>query len=241
MFCTMITSDAEVPRGPGEASRVKTTCKVDRGTLLDEDKNVMTVEIGANVEISASKETQDKPLQGQLNKTKADMPAAQTNSREKPRIREMTIDDLPEVFHIGEEVFTAEYSQSLYRTWDEYEITTLFNSDSELCLVAEAGDRILGFALGTTVSKHNSPWKYGYLVWLGVHKNLQKGNVGSRLFKEIRHRMKEQGVRMILIDTSADNEAAIRFFEKQGFGNVRQHVYMTLNLTRKHKKTKKKP
>ncbi len=72
-------------------------------------------------------------------------------SDEKLRIREMTIDDFPEVFHIGEEVFTAEYSQSLYRTWDEYEITTLFNSDNELCLVAEAGEQILGFALGTTV------------------------------------------------------------------------------------------
>jgi len=30
-------------------------------------------------------------------------------NEEKPRIREMTIDDLSEVFHIGEEVFTAEY------------------------------------------------------------------------------------------------------------------------------------
>ena len=49
-----------------------------------------------------------------------------------PRIREMIIDDLSEVFHIGEDLFTAEYSQSLYRTWDEYEITTLFNSDNEL-------------------------------------------------------------------------------------------------------------
>ena len=169
------------------------------------------------------------------------MSEAPVTGKEKPRIREMTIDDFSEVFHIGEEVFTAEYSQSLYRTWDEYEITTLFNSDSELCIVAEAEDRILGFALGTTVSKHNSPWKYGYLVWLGVHKDIQKGSVGSSLFKEIKRRMKEQGVRMILIDTSADNEAAIRFFEKQGFGNIQQHVYMTLNLTRKHKKTKKKP
>ena len=152
------------------------------------------------------------------------------------RIREMTIDDFPEVFHIGEEVFTAEYSQSLYRTWDEYEITTLFNTDSELCLVAEADEKILGFALGTTISKHNSPWKYGYLVWLGVRKDIQKGRVGSGLFKEIKRRMKEQGVRMILIDTSADNPAAIRFFEKQGFGNIQQHVYMTLNLSRKSKK-----
>ena len=81
------------------------------------------------------------------------------NGEEAPRIREMIIDDLSQVFHIGEDLFTAEYSQSLYRTWDEYEITTLFNSDNELCIVAEQGDSILGFALGTTVKKHNSTWK----------------------------------------------------------------------------------
>ncbi len=158
------------------------------------------------------------------------------------RIREMTIDDFPEVFHIGEEVFTVEYSQSLYRTWDEYEITTLFNSDSELCLVAEASEKIVGFVLGTTVNKHNSPWKYGYLVWLGVRKDIQQGGIGSGLFKEIKHRMKEQGVRMMIIDTSADNLPAVSFFQKQGFGDVQEHVYMSLNLTRKSgKKSVKKP
>ena len=157
-------------------------------------------------------------------------------SEEAIRIRKMTIDDFPEVFHIGEEVFTAEHSQSLYRTWDEYEITTLFNSDNELCLVAEAGIKILGFAMGTTVKKHNSPWKYGYLVWLGVCRDIQQVGVGNGLFKEIKRRMKEQGVRIIMIDTSADNRAAIRFFEKQGFTDIQEHMYMTLNLTRKKKK-----
>ena len=152
------------------------------------------------------------------------------------RIREMSINDFAEVFHIGEEVFTVDYSQSLYRTWDEYEITTHFNSDNELCLVAESGDRILGFALGTTVEKHNSPWKYGYLVWLGVRLGIQQGGVGSGLFKEIKRRMKEQGVRIIIIDTSADNHPAIRFFQKQGFADTQQHVYMSLNLARKGKK-----
>lgn len=157
-------------------------------------------------------------------------------SKDALRIREMTIDDFSEVFHIGEEIFTAESFQSLYRTWDEYEITTLFNSDTELCLVAEAGEKILGFALGTTVTKHNSPWKYGYLVWVGVRKDIQQGGVGSGLFKEIKHRMKEQGVRMMIIDTSADNRPAIRFFEKQGFDDIQEHVYMSLNLSRKHRK-----
>ena len=163
---------------------------------------------------------------------------SEQQSEEESRlvIREMTIDDLSEVFHIGEEVFTAEFSQSLYRTWDEYEITTLFNTDCELCLVAEREERIVGFALGTTVEKHHSAWKYGYLVWLGVRREGQQGKVGQGLFKEIKRRMREQGVRMILIDTDADNQAAIRFFEKMGFGNVQEHIYMTLNLSRKRRR-----
>jgi ribosomal protein S18 acetylase RimI-like enzyme len=164
------------------------------------------------------------------------MPETQSAGKENLHIRGMTIDDFPAVFHIGEEVFTAESFQSLYRTWDEYEITTYFNSDTELCLVAEAGGIILGFALGTTVTKHNSPWKYGYLVWVGVRRDIQQGGVGSGLFKEIKHRMKEQGVRMMIIDTSADNQPAIRFFQKQGFNDIQEHVYMSLNLSRKSRK-----
>jgi len=149
------------------------------------------------------------------------------------RVRDMTIDDFSTVFHMGEQLFTSDYSPSMYRTWDEYEITTLFNSDSELCLVAEADDELLGFALGTTVEKSNSAWKYGYLVWIGVRPGLQQKGVGDKLFNEIKQRMVEQGVRMIIIDTDADNEAGIRFFKKKGFDNIQQHVYMTLNLSRR--------
>ncbi len=94
-------------------------------------------------------------------------------------IRIMTIDDLATVFHIGELLFTSEYSSSMYRTWDEYEITTLFNSDSELCIVAELDGKVIGFALGTTVEKQKSAWKYGYLVWIGTLPGLQKCGAGK--------------------------------------------------------------
>ncbi|MDT8421264.1 MAG: GNAT family N-acetyltransferase [Desulfuromonadales bacterium] len=154
-------------------------------------------------------------------------------------IRVMTIDDLAAVFHLGEQLFTSEYSSSMYRTWDEYEITTLFNSDSDLCIVAELAGEVVGFALGTTVEKSHSAWKYGYLVWIGTRPGLQKCGAGKKLFDEIRERMIEQGVRMIIIDTDADNEAGISFFKKQGFGNIQQHVYMTLNLSKTRKKRKK--
>ena len=160
-------------------------------------------------------------------------------STEELVIRIMTIDDLADVFHLGEQLFTSEYSSSMYRTWDEYEITTLFNSDTELCIVAELNDEVVGFALGTTVEKQHSAWKYGYLVWIGTRPGLQKCGAGKALFEEIRDRMVEQGVRMIIIDTDADNEAGIQFFKKQGFGNIQEHVYMTLNLSKTRKRRKK--
>lgn len=161
--------------------------------------------------------------------------------KERLRIREMSIDDLSEVFHLGEELFTSDYSPSMYRTWDEYEITTLFNSDNDLCLVAELEDELIGFALGTTVEKQHSAWKYGYLVWLGIRPGIQKSGAGAKLFRELKRRMIEQGVRMMLVDTDADNHAGISFFKKQGFGNVQQHVYMSLNLSKKSKPKKEKP
>ncbi|MBU0550888.1 GNAT family N-acetyltransferase [Myxococcota bacterium] len=157
-------------------------------------------------------------------------------------IRDMTIDDLAAVFHLGEELFTSEFSQSMYRTWDEYEITTLFNTETELCLVADLEGQIVGFALGTTVEKQHSSWKYGYLVWIGVKPGLQHAGTGHQLFNEIKQRMVAQGVRMIVIDTDADNEAGIAFFKKQGFDKIQQHVYMTLNLSKpkKRKNNRKK-
>ena len=162
------------------------------------------------------------------------------NSADEITIRELTIDDMACVFHLGEELFTSDFSPSMYRTWDEYEITTLFNSDSQLCLVAELDEEVIGFALGTTVEKQHSAWKYGYLVWIGVKPGLHKGGVGIELFDEIKSRMVDQGVRMILIDTDADNEGGIRFFKKLGFGNIQEHVYMTLNLSKKKKKRRKR-
>ncbi len=179
------------------------------------------------------------------NSPKTDPRSAMTTCNETGRnstlsLRSMGVDDLAEVFHIGEMIFTAEYSPSLYRTWDEYEVISMFNSDSELCLVAESDEKIVGFALGTTVDKHHSAWKYGYLVWLGVCPRAQKLRVGQSLFKEMKKRMRAQGVRMIIIDTAADNRAGIDFFTKLGFGNIQEHVYMTLNLDRKAKKRKKR-
>ncbi len=155
-------------------------------------------------------------------------------------IRQMEIDDLAAVFHLGERLFTAREAPNLYRTWDEYEVISLFQSDAEFCLVAEDEDEIVGFALGTTVTKSHSAWKYGYLVWLGINPSYHGQGIASKLFHRFRDLMLADGVRILLVDTEAENLQALHFFRKMGFGNPQEHIYLSLNLDPQLKQKREK-
>lgn len=146
------------------------------------------------------------------------------------KIREMEIDDLPEVFHLGEDLFKVESVPNMYRTWDPYEVVGLFHSDTEFCLVAELDDKIIGFALGTTIEKTHSAWKYGYLVWLGIKPEFQRTGIAEKLFRRFKDLMLKANVRMLLVDTQSENLPAIRFFSKLGFGHPEEHIYLTMNV-----------
>lgn len=152
-------------------------------------------------------------------------------------VREMEIGDLAEVYQLGEMNFKADLWPMLYRSWDEYEVTTLFNTDGDYCLVAENDDeddeneRIVGFVLGTVVSKPGSAWSYGYIIWLCSHPNWGREGVASKLVdKLVEIMIEEDGIRIIMADTDPDNTRAVRFFEKKGFANQKAHLYMSSNL-----------
>jgi hypothetical protein len=49
-----------------------------------------------------------------------------------------------------------------------------------------------------------------------------------------------QGVRMLIVDTEAENLSALRFFRKMGFGSPQQHIYLSLNLAAEQQQAKKK-
>jgi len=158
-------------------------------------------------------------------------PAPDRTARTSVEIREMEIADLPVVYDLGTSLFTAERWPTLYRTWDQYALATHFAADSETCLVAEVGDRLAGFAIGTLLEKPGSAWTYGYLVWLGVDASVGRCGVGSKLVHRLQDIFIEMGARMILVDTDADNTPAIAFFESQGFEEDSEHVYLSKNLT----------
>ena len=168
-------------------------------------------------------------------------------------IRTMELRDLPKVHALGEELFTAEKWPALYRTWDEYEIVEFFASDGEFCLVAvvereeddddaddEDDEEVVGFCLGTRLEKRHSAWSYGYLVWMGVDPSLKGRGIGRKLLDYLTDLFVDNGARMMLVDTAAKNEGALRFFRGQGFGHELEHVYLSRNLDKHPKAIKRR-
>lgn len=147
------------------------------------------------------------------------------------KIRPMEVDDLAPVFHLGEKLFTANTVPNLYRTWDEFEVVGLFQSDSDFCFVAEIDDQLGGFVLGTVINKTKSAWKYGHLIWMGVDPAFARQGIADRLANHFLEIMLEESVRMLIVDTEADNLPALQFFRKMGFGNPQEHIYLTMNLS----------
>jgi ribosomal protein S18 acetylase RimI-like enzyme len=148
----------------------------------------------------------------------------------------MEIDDLAPVYHLGESLFTSDLYPSLYRTWDEWEVIGLYNTDPEYCLVAEIDDKLAGFILGTIISK--ASWTYGYVIWLGVSPDFQRRGVGDKLVDKLVERMIEDGARFMLADTDPENVPAVKFFTRKGFVNTREHIFLSMNLS-KHERYKK--
>ncbi len=155
-------------------------------------------------------------------------------------IREMGIDDVSAVYHLGEKLFTSEEFPILYRTWDPYEVTDYFTSESEYCLVAETEDgKIVGFALANKIEKEGTAWKkYGYLAWIGVAEDFQRTNLGQRLYNKLEDNFQKDGVRMVIADTDAENESALLFLNAMGFSESAQHVWLAKTLQKPRRKKK---
>jgi ribosomal protein S18 acetylase RimI-like enzyme len=144
----------------------------------------------------------------------------------------MTLEDLSEVWHLGEQVFTLSHLPFTYRTWNVDELLSVFNGDPEVCLVAEdlQSNKIVAFALGVVLKRPLSPWKYGYFNWVGVQKIRQKSGVGKRLYNELEKRLKQKGARIAIVDVENKNPAGIRFVKALGFKQAESYIWFSKSI-----------
>lgn len=144
-------------------------------------------------------------------------------------IRDMEIDDLAPVYHLGESLFSSDLYPYIYRTWDEWEVIGLYNTDPDYCLVAEIDGQLAGFVLGSIISKDSVT--YGYILWLGVNPAFQRRGIADSLVDKLIERLINDGAHIMMVDTDPENIPAVNFFTRKGFGDIRRHVFLSMNLS----------
>ena len=123
-------------------------------------------------------------------------------------IRPMTLDDVPQVFRIGDQYF-ADGEILIYGIWSLAEVVHHFTTWGALCFVAEEDGSLIGFALGADqyVNKH-----MGHLDWIAVAPEQQRHGVGTRLTEAVYKAMDEQGLAFAVSDTKGSDPAPLAFF-----------------------------
>lgn len=129
---------------------------------FSDDSNGKEVE---GIQVKPTKERKSPPKNSKLENDKSSHSKSSDSEEERERIyakveiRPVEIDDLAKIWQLGEDLYDEQKSPTLYRTWDTYTVTELFSSDPDYCFVADYKGEVIGFVLGTTISK--ASWKYG--------------------------------------------------------------------------------
>src|SRR6202171_6236540 len=112
--------------------------------------------------------------------------------------------------------FAALYrlDQSCFPAGIAYSKTTLryfLSLRSADCLIAMDGAQIAGFIL----TEENPP--LAHVITLDVHEKFRRQGVGSALLAESERNLALRGVRHVLLETAASNEAGVAFWQRHGY------------------------
>jgi ribosomal protein S18 acetylase RimI-like enzyme len=91
------------------------------------------------------------------------------------------------------------------------EITKKVQRDADLFLVALSGDEIVGAVLGGFDGRR------GMMYRLAVAPAQRERGIGTALVDELERRLKARGCIRYYLLATAENEAAMRFYEKRGW------------------------
>jgi ribosomal protein S18 acetylase RimI-like enzyme len=99
------------------------------------------------------------------------------------------------------------------------ELTKKYEHDPELFLVADNDGEIVGSVIGGFDGRR------GLIYHLAVKAEERRRGLGSSLMDEIEVRLRGKGCRRVYLLVTDDNRAAMRFYEKRGWGEMNLHVY----------------
>jgi predicted N-acetyltransferase YhbS len=129
------------------------------------------------------------------------------------RIRLLTIEDLEAIVAIDERVLGEKR-----RDYWEKKLRMMGEKASQVSLVAEVREKVLGFILGDVSGwEFGVPDTIGWIDTIGVDPAHQKKGLATALVQELVQRLKAMGVRTIYTLVSWNDWDLLQFFHAMGF------------------------
>ena len=124
------------------------------------------------------------------------------------RLRPMRLADLPAVLELEEQLFAPDtWTAAMYR--DE-----LARTDTRYYLVAEDGDRVVGYA-GLIAYDDEA-----HVATIGVATARQGEGIGAQLLDALLAEADRRGSPVVLLEVRADNEVAQGLYRRRGFAEI---------------------
>lgn len=106
------------------------------------------------------------------------------------------------------------YSEDIAYTPEEMALG--LGQPGAFALVAEAGEQVIAFVLA--YRKKRSPGNsVGHIVTIDVVEEFRARGIGNRLMESAEQRLRQNGVRRIILEVETENEPALRFYKARGY------------------------
>jgi len=128
--------------------------------------------------------------------------------------------DIEELLRIERECFTKE-------AFTKEQIAILLRNPDAIGLLARVNSEVAGFIIGL-VEKHGKI-EAGHVYTIDVAVKHRRRGVGIKLLQEMENAFLKRGVETIYLEVRADNQAARRLYQKQGYAEIEplNHYYST--------------
>ena len=135
------------------------------------------------------------------------------DSLEKMKIRTLNKGDLVAIIEIDEKILRENR-----RTYWEKKLELMNNKSSNISLIAEVEEKVVGFILGEVSGwEFGVPETIGWIDTIGIDPTYQKKGLATALAHELIKNLKALGVRTIYTLVSWNDWDLLQFFHAMGF------------------------
>ena len=129
------------------------------------------------------------------------------------KIRDANLQDINSIVNLGKNVKEFDTTKKVVSFWPRHIIENCINSESDILLVAEENNKLVGFI----IVQNSISFKKAVIENIFVHQDYRNKGIAQLLLHKAIDKLKELKCEYIVTLVKEDNEKSIKFYLKNKF------------------------